>query len=147
MDHSLVYLVQTDTTAGFLSSDDIKLSRTKQRDPKQKILQVVDSFDTLKSKTRVPNRFKNKIRRSKCSTFIYPNSLSFRVVDKNSHHSRFIKKFKSLYSTSANKTKVNFDIDYAYTNSDIVLYNSLEFKETKSSSIYKVNNSCIKKIR
>ncbi|MEA3353271.1 MAG: Sua5 YciO YrdC YwlC family protein [Campylobacterota bacterium] len=147
MDKSLVYLVQTDTTAGFLSSDDFKLSKTKQRDPKQKTLQVVDSLDTLKTKTRVPNRFKNKIRRAKCSTFIYPNSLSFRVVDKNSHHYRFIKKFKSLYSTSANKTKHNFNIDYAYNNSDVIVENSLGFCETKSSSIYKINNKKIKKIR
>jgi tRNA A37 threonylcarbamoyladenosine synthetase subunit TsaC/SUA5/YrdC len=147
VDNSLVYLVQTDTTAGFLSSDDIKLSRTKQRDPKQKTLQVVDSLDTLKTKTRVPKKFKNKIRRSKCSTFIYPNTLSFRIVDKNSHHHRFVKKFGTLYSTSANKTKHNFNMDYAYNNSDVIVENSLGFSEARSSSIYKINNKKIKKIR
>ena len=147
MDSGLVYLVQTDTTVGFLSSNDKKLSTIKRRDINQKILQVVDSFDTLKKQIRVPSIHKNRLRRSKQTTFIYPNGMSFRVVNKNSHHHKFIKKFKCLYSTSANVTKRNFDESFAVNYSDVVLYNSDGFSETKSSTIYKINNNKVKKLR
>ena len=147
MDSSLVYLVQTDTTVGFLSVDDKKLSSIKQRDLNQKTLQVVDSFDTLKNKIRVPNKRKNLVRRSKQTTFIYPNGLSFRVVEKNSNHHKFIKKFKCLYSTSANITKKDFDETFAVNYSDIILYNKYGFLQTKSSTIYKINNNKIKRLR
>ncbi|MEA3554630.1 MAG: Sua5 YciO YrdC YwlC family protein, partial [Campylobacterota bacterium] len=105
MNENLVYLVQTDTTVGFLSSNDKKLSCIKQRDTNQKTLQVVDSFKTLQTKVRVPKKRKSMLRKSKHTTFIYSNGLSFRVVDKDSLHWSFIKKFKCLYSTSANITK------------------------------------------
>ncbi|MEA2050792.1 MAG: Sua5 YciO YrdC YwlC family protein [Campylobacterota bacterium] len=147
MNSSLVYLTQTDTTVGFLSSDDIKLSKIKKRDLSQKILQVVDSFATLKNKTRVPNNQKNLVRRAKETTFIYSNGLSFRVVCKDSKHHKFIKKFKCLYSTSANLTKHNFDFDFAIANADVILYDSCGFDEQKSSTIYKINNKTIKKLR
>jgi tRNA A37 threonylcarbamoyladenosine synthetase subunit TsaC/SUA5/YrdC len=58
MDASNVYLTQTDTTVGFLCNNDKKLSGIKKRPISQKILQVVDSFSTLKQKVRVPNQFK-----------------------------------------------------------------------------------------
>jgi len=147
VDSGLVYLVQTDTTVGFLSSYDEKLSTIKKRPIKQKTLQVVDSFKTLKENCRVPKKQKNFVRRSKLTTFIYPNSLSFRVVSNQSHHYRFIKKFQKLYSTSANITKQNFDEKFAKNCSDVVLYNNIGFNETKSSSIFKLNNNSIKKIR
>jgi tRNA A37 threonylcarbamoyladenosine synthetase subunit TsaC/SUA5/YrdC len=147
MDPKLVYLTQTDTTAGFLSSDDKSLSLKKQRDPNQKTLQVVESFSTLKKKTRVPNRFKKLIRNSKKTTFIYKSGQSFRVVDKNTKHHNFLQKFGCLYSTSANKTKEKFDMEFAFANSDVIVYNEPLFKEKIGSSIYKINNSAIKKIR
>jgi rhodanese-related sulfurtransferase len=102
MDSSKIYLVQTDTTVGFLSSDDKKLSHIKQRPQSQKILQVVDSFKILKQNTRIPNTHKKRIRRSKRTTIIYPNGLSFRVVPNDDKHHNFIKKVKKMYSTSAN---------------------------------------------
>jgi hypothetical protein len=147
MDPRLVYLTQTDTTAGFLSSDDKKLSLKKQRDPRQKTLQVVESLSTLKTRTRVPNKFKRLVRNSKKTTFIYKNGQSFRVVDKDTKHHNFLQKFSCLYSTSANKTKEKFDFEFAIANSDVIVYNEPLFKEKIGSSIYKINNSAIKKIR
>lgn len=147
MDASKVYLTQTDTTVGFLSNDDKKLSSKKQRDPKQKTLQVVDSLSTLKTKTRVPNKFKRMVRNSKKTTFIYKSGQSFRVVDIDTNHHNFIQKFKCLYSTSANKTKEKFNLEFAITNSDVIVYNEPQFKEKVGSSIYKINNKAIKKIR
>ena len=147
MNSTLIYLTQTDTTVGFLSSDDIKLSGAKQRDPQKKTLQVVSNYKTLNKLVRVPKNHKKFIRRSKRTTIIYPNKLAFRVVSKNSLHQNFLKKFDLMYSTSANKTKNNFNEEYAVNNSDIIVYTKDEFMEKQASSIYKINKQKIKKIR
>lgn len=147
MNSELVYLTQTDTTVGFLSNNDIRLCGAKQRDPKQKILQVVDSYNTLNKYVRVPKKHKKFIRRAKTTTIIYPNTLAFRVVHQNSSHQNFLKKFHTMYSTSANKTKNKFDAKYAKENSDVIVYSKHTFSETKASSIYKINKQKIKKIR
>ena len=52
-----------------------------------------------------------------------------------------------MYSTSANKTKNNFNLDYATQNSDILVYGKENFAETKASSIYKINKINKMKIR
>ncbi len=147
MNPNLVYLVQTDTTVGFSSLIDEKLSSIKQRDINQKILKTVDSFDTLKNFTRVPKKYRNMVRKSKKTTFIYPNFDSFRVVNKDSHFFDFIKKFKILSSTSANKTKESFEYNYASKYSDVEVINNLGFFETSSSKIYKLYKNNLKRIR
>lgn len=147
MNSSDVYLVQTDTTVGFLSSDDKKLSSIKQRDKNQKTLQVVNSFKTLKQFVRVPKLHRKRVRNSKKTTFIYPNNLGFRTINKDSKHQNFIRKFDCLYSTSANITKNNFDKEYILNKSDVIVYSNIGFIEKSASSIYKINRSNIKKIR
>jgi len=147
LNSSLIYLTQTDTTVGFLSSNDKKLSGAKQRDNKQKILQVVSNYKSLNNLVRVPKKHKKFIRRAKTTTIIYPNKLAFRVVNNNSSHQNFLKKFNVMYSTSANKTKNTFNENYAINNSDIIVYTKENFIEKKASSIYKINKLKIKKIR
>jgi tRNA A37 threonylcarbamoyladenosine synthetase subunit TsaC/SUA5/YrdC len=147
MQSNLIYLTQTDTTVGFLSSDDKKLTKIKQRDNNKKILQVVDSFKTLQKYTRVPNKYKKMVRNSKKTTFIYPNNRAFRVIPKDSFHHRFVSKFKILYSTSANKTNCDFDFDFAFSRCDIALFNQHKFKQTNSSKIFRLYKNNYKKIR
>ena len=147
MDKNKVYLAQTDTTVGFLSNDNKKLSKIKKRPENQKILREVDSFKTLQKFTRVPTKYKKKVRNSKNTTFIYPNGESFRVVGKDSNHHKFIKKFGTLYSTSANETGKIFNLDFAVFNSDVELLNSYGYSETTSSSILKITNKNLAKIR
>ncbi|PLY07445.1 MAG: Sua5 YciO YrdC YwlC family protein [Arcobacter sp.] len=147
MDKELVYLVQTDTTVGFSSLDDEKLSSIKQRPNAQKILQTLDSFQTLNSMTRVPKNFRKRVRYSTKSTFIYPNLKSFRVISKDDSFYSFISKFSNLYSTSANLTGEAFDFDFAYNNSDVIVYSNKEFNEKSSSSIYKISKRKVLKIR
>lgn len=65
MDSKLIYLVQADTTVGFSSSSDEKLSLLKQRPRTKKILNTVDSFSTLNKNTRVPRNFRKQVRYSK----------------------------------------------------------------------------------
>lgn len=147
MNKDLVYLVQTDTTVGFSSADDEKLSLIKKRPNTQKILQTVDSFKTLKDKTRIPKSFRKRVRNSKKSTFIYPNTNSYRVIDKENKFFKFLSKFKILYSTSANLTKEKFEEKFAKENSDIIVFNKEGFLEASSSFIYKISKKSIKKIR
>lgn len=147
MDSSLVYLVQTDTTVGFSSLNDEKLSFIKQRPISKKILHTVNSFKILNENTRVPKKFRKKVRNSKKITFIYPNLKSFRVVNKNSNFYDFINKFKILYSTSANKTAENFNQDFATIGADIIVEDKRSFYETKASSIIKLSKKTLKIVR
>ena len=147
MDSSLVYLVQTDTTVGFSSLNDEKLSFIKQRATSKKILHTVDSFKTLNQNTRVPKNFRKKVRNSKKTTFIYPNGKSFRVVNTNSRFYEFIHKFGILYSTSANKTAESFDKDFAIIGADVIVEDKRGFFETKASKILKISKKTLKIIR
>lgn len=147
MQKDLIYLVQTDTTVGFSSSSDEKLSSAKKRPSSQKILQTLDSFKTLQKNTRVPRKYKKMIRRASRSTFIYPNLSSFRVIEKDDAFHSFISKFNNLYSTSANQTKTNFVYDYAFDKSDVIVFTQEGFLEKASSSIYKIRKNKLKKIR
>lgn len=141
-----IYLVQTDTTVGFLSQNKTKLNKIKNRPLNQEILIEVDSLSTLKTFVRVPNKFKNIIRRKNKTTFIFPNKKSFRVV-KDKNHLEFLKKFKWLYSTSANKHKQKFDINWAKSVADVVVENKFGLKEKEPSKIYKLSRNNIKRVR
>ena len=147
MDSSLVYLVQTDTTVGFSSSSDEKLSLVKQRPLSKKILNTVDSFSTLNKNTRIPKKFRKNVRNSKKTTFIYPNGNSFRVVDKSLEFYDFINKFGILYSTSANKTSKNFEKEFAYKVAQIIVQDKKGFFETKASNLIKLSKKRLKKLR
>ena len=147
MDSSLVYLVQTDTTVGFSSLNDEKLSCIKQRPTSKKILHTVDSFKTLIENTRVPKNFRKKVRNSKRTTFIYPNTKSFRVVDKNCDFYGFINKFGILYSTSANETTKKFEKNFAINSAEILVEDKRSFFETKSSDIVKLGKRTSCKLR
>ncbi|GAB6045634.1 hypothetical protein JCM11957_12320 [Caminibacter profundus] len=146
MNPNKIYLTQTDTTVGFLSQDKIKLNAIKKRPLNQKILREVDSLSTLKNFVRVPNKYKNLVRRSCKTTFIYPNKESFRVV-KDESHLKFLKKFKWMYSTSANPHKQKFDKKWAREMADIIVEDKRGLFEGEASKIYKISNNKIKRIR
>jgi len=146
MNPNKIYLTQTDTTVGFLSQDYKKLNKIKNRPLEQKVLKEVDSLNTLKEFVRVSKRFKKIVRRAKKSTFIYKNGDSYRVV-KNKRHLEFLKKFKWMYSTSANLTGQNFDKKWAISKADVVIEGKEGLFEGEASKIYKINNYKIKKIR
>lgn len=147
MDSNFVYLVQTDTTVGFSSNDNEKLAVIKNRPREQKILRTVDSFKTLQNFTRIPNSHKKRVRNSKNSTFIYPNNESFRVISKDSNFYDFIKKFKSLYSSSANESKKSFDEEYTKNVADVIVIGKNGFYENIPSSLFKLNKIRFKKLR
>ncbi|WP_024789643.1 Sua5/YciO/YrdC/YwlC family protein [Lebetimonas sp. JH292] len=146
MNPNKIYLVQTDTTVGFLSRDKKRLNKIKNRPINQPVLIEADSLKTLKQFARVPNKFKNRVRRSKKTTFIYPNKKSFRIV-KDERHLEFLKKFSWMYSTSANKSGRKFDEMWARNTADVTVENKRGLFEGKPSKIYKLSRNKIKKIR
>jgi len=105
----------------------------------------VDCFKTLLKHTRVPKQFKKKVRKSKLTTFIYPNTTSFRVVDKNHKHYEFIRKFKTMYSTSANLTKKQFEKDWAIEKADIIVEDQDGFSENNHQRYIKLQTIELKK--
>lgn len=140
---ALVYLAQSDTTIGLLSKDRKKLNALKNRPKNQSVLIESADFATLKSLVRAPNAFKNFIRRSAKTTFIYPNSKAVRVV--MGRHGDFLKRFKTLYSTSANLTQCTYDKEIASKLADVVVSDERGLFESFSSKIFRLYKD--KKVR
>ncbi|WP_027327724.1 Sua5 YciO YrdC YwlC family protein [Helicobacter pametensis] len=140
-----LFLAQSDTTAGFLCQDPHKINRVKQRGS-QKVLIEVDSLATLQTFTRTPSRFKNHIRRSKKTTFIYPNGLAIRVV-KDEQHLKFLTRFGWMYSSSANRTKESYDDTFASQAVEVIIKDRRGFFEGRASKMMKLNSKIQKRIR
>ncbi len=140
------FLVQTDTTVGLLSKDAKRLSAIKERDENKPFLISVSSFKELKELVRVPKKFSKFVRDKKRATFIYPNTLAIRVV-KDNPHTKFLKRFGWLYSTSANKSGERFDFDYIKDRVDIIVCDKDGFREKSSSSLFRIAKNRIRRIR
>lgn len=146
MNPALVYLAQTETTAGFLSQSAEALIQTKNRPSGKSFLMSVDSFSTLHSFTRVPKGFRKRIRRATKTTFAYPCGLAIRVV-KDKEHLQFLQKLKWSYSTSSNPSGQNFDRDFALQKADVIVFTCKNFFESKPSSIFKLGKTKMRKLR
>ncbi|MDR1460237.1 MAG: Sua5 YciO YrdC YwlC family protein [Campylobacteraceae bacterium] len=140
----MIYLAQTDTTVGFLSKEQKLLNIVKKRPLDKSCIFCSTSFKGIVA--RVPNEHKKFVRRAKKTTFILPNSFSFRFV-KEGAHVIFLRKTGALYSTSANLTGQSFDIDFAKQKADIIVEDSRGFFESKPSIIIKIGKKKLKKIR
>lgn len=140
----MIYLAQTDTTAGFLSQDLARLNAIKERPLDKPCLICVSKFKSLKDISRVPNKYKNLVRRSRKTTFIYPNLKAVRVV-KDHPHSKLLDSLGWAYSTSANVHKKEFDIEFAKAKADLIV--DFKFSSSPPSKIYKISKTNIKKIR
>lgn len=140
----MIYLAQTDTTAGFLSKDYKEINLAKKREINKPCIITSTYLTSLKNLARVPNRFKNQVRKAKKTTFIYKNQISFRLVNDNKH-SLFLKNFKYLYSSSANLHGYEFNINYAKNIANIIV--DLDLAQKSSSKMFKINNSKLKQIR
>ncbi|WP_459895319.1 Sua5 YciO YrdC YwlC family protein [Campylobacter concisus] len=140
----MIFLAQTDTTAGFLSKDYKEINRAKIRDINKPCLITTAKFSVLNELTRVPRKYKNFIRRSRKTTFLYPNLKAIRVV-KECEHEKFLAKFDWLYSSSANKNGQNFNVTWARSVADEVVDDY--FFEDAPSKIYKISQTKIKRLR
>ncbi len=144
MNPNLVYLAQTDTTVGFLSQSITALAKAKRRDPGQPFLICVESLKKQKRFVRTPRRFKKEVRRSKKSTFLYPNRKALRIVFDTPHHD-FLKQFDFLYSSSANESGKAFELSYAVKAADVIVEDARGFYEGRASKIYRIGKT--KKIK
>jgi len=141
-----IILTQTDTTVGFISQDEQRLKELKSRSSKKPFIRVFTDFKTLKtSNIRVPNRFKNTIRRSKKTTFIVKNR-AFRVA-KSPLNSQILRDLLWHYSTSANESGKNFERSFCEQKADIIIEDGFGLKESNSSSLYKINQLKKEKLR
>lgn len=140
----MIYLAQTDTTAGFLSKNLEEINVLKGRDKNQPCLITSAKFSELKALARIPKSFKNLVRRSKKTTFIYPNTKAIRIV-KECTHAKFLEKNGYFYSSSANKHEKEFDEEWARSVADIILDEN--FYENTPSRILKISKNKIIKIR
>ena len=141
-----IILIQTDTTVGFLSKNQNLLAKRKKRVPTKKILQVLPSFQELKKNTRVPKKFRRFVRYSTKTTFIYPNLVSFRVVNRGVHQN-FILKYGNFFSSSANLTSKNFQENIAENLADIICKDNRGFSENQPSKIIKLSKNRVQRIR
>ena len=139
-----VFLTQTDTTVGFVSQNEERLTSIKQRPPHKHYIKAVNSLRTLKTFTRVPSSHKNRVRRAKKTTFIMPDTHSYRVV-RDPHHLLLLDRLKWAYTTSANLSEQPYDEAFAKEAADILI---MPLKvSSQVSHIYKINNQTIKRIR
>lgn len=139
-----VYLTQTDTTIGFVSQNEKRLTEIKQRPPYKHYIMAVNTLHTLKTFVRVPSSHKNRLRRAKKTTFIMPNSQSYRVV-KDRHHLLLLDRIKWAYTTSANLSGSDYDERFCKEMADVIIEPLVE--NAKASNIYKLGKSSIKRIR
>ncbi len=141
-----IFLAQTDTTVGFLSADAKRLQALKSRPFSKQFLKVYPSFLNFKTNAnRVPQKYKNFVRRSIQTTFIIKNRAA-RVV-RNTPHLLMLQNYPWLYSTSANQSGCGFEREYCLRKSDIIIEDSRGFEEKKPSTLYKLSLTNIKKIR
>lgn len=141
-----LWLVQTDTTVGFLSQDGARLARVKERPLDKPFVLVTASFKTLKTLCRIPKIHKRLVRRSEKTTFAYANAKAVRVV-KDARHASFIKPFKWFYSTSANEKALVYSEAFAFSKSDIIIETAEGLYEGEASRIYRLGRSAKKRMR
>lgn len=141
-----LWLIQTDTTVGFLSQNDARLAKVKERTADKPFVQVTSSFKTLKQLARIPKQHKQLVRRAKKTTFVYPNNKAVRVV-KDEKHAKFIKEFGWFYSTSANERARSYTREFACVKSDIIVEDAQGLYEGEASTIYRLYNSKMKRLR
>jgi len=145
MGNNNLYLTQTDTTIGFVSQDTSKIDAAKQRLPEKHYIRVLDSLETLKTFTRVPQKHKNQVRRAKRTTFIMPQGESFRVV-KGTKHNLLLHRVKWLYSSSANLSGAVYDASYAKKMTEVMV--SFPYGNSgEASKIYRLGHGVIKSVR
>jgi len=141
-----VILTQTDTTVGFISQDEQRLKELKSRSSKKPFIKVFRDFKSLKdAHIRVPNRFKNHIRRAKKTTFVVKNQ-AFRVAT-SPLNSQMLRDFTWHYSTSANESKKDFCRSFCEQKADIIIEDRFGLHQNSSSYLYKINQLKQKRIR
>ena len=141
-----VFLVQTDTTVGFLSRDDKKLEEVKARLPGKQFLKVFADLKSYKATGgRVPEKYKAIVRRAKKTTFIVKGQ-AFRIA-RDTEHNAFLKRYGWMYSTSANRSGHHYERDYCTAKADIIVEDFRGLHEDAASSLVRLGRETRRKLR
>ena len=141
-----IVLTQTDTTVGFSSQNEWRLKEIKTRQSTKPFIQLYQKNFLLKKEgIRIPNSQKNRVRRSKKTTFIVKNQ-SFRVAQMQLQSS-ILRSLLWSYSTSANESGKKFERSFCEKNADIIVEDKNSLFEGKPSTLYKINAKKIKRLR
>ncbi len=138
-----VILTQTDTTVGFVSQNYTKLSEIKSRPTSKPFIKVYNSFKTCES--RIPHSKKSFVRRSTKTTFIIKNR-AFRISP-NIKNSQILRNLEWHYSTSANEANKSYNREFCESKADIIIEDKNGLSELSSSSLIKLNNHKMRKLR
>lgn len=141
-----IFLTQTDTTLGFVSQDAKRLNSIKQRPSYKHFIKALPVLEQLKVYTRTPQIHKNRLRRAKKSTFVFPDGNSYRIVSDTSHH-ELLAKLGWAYTTSANLSGKEFDADFAKEAADVIVGFPVKKSDQKASRIFKLSRTAIRRIR
>lgn len=131
---------------GFVSRSAQRLTQIKQRPPHKHYIKALPSLKQLKAFVRIPEKYKNCVRRAKQTTFIFPNGNSYRII-KEKHHLSLIHKLGWAYTTSANLSGKSFDLKFATDSADIIVRYPNSKGSKSASSVLKLNNITIKRVR
>jgi tRNA A37 threonylcarbamoyladenosine synthetase subunit TsaC/SUA5/YrdC len=143
MNPNKIYLIQTNTTVGFLSQNLEKLNKIKKRPPNKKFLKVVNSYKLL---PRINKRYRRQVRKTTNNITYVINNEAYRVITEK-NHKEFLDKFKWMYSTSANESGKKFDEKFAKNKADIFVIDNRGYFEAKPSKIMKLYKKGLKKLR
>ena len=140
----MLYLAQTDTTAGFLSKDEREINKAKGRALQTPCILTMSSLKELASLVRVPKAHKNLVRKAKKTSFIYKktraneNSLDLRdeLADLGGENLGIKGNFKGEFKANS-KQKENLKDEFTASSNQNTL-NSCEFKANSKQNALKL---------
>ncbi len=139
----MVILTQTDTTVGFLSQNQEKLTHIKSRPSTKPFIRVYKDFTSLDK--RVPRSKRRLIRHSKKTTFIV-NEVAFRIA-KPKLHATLLENTSWFYSTSANESSKSYERTFCESKTDIIIEDKNGLYEENASKLLKINKKKIRRLR
>lgn len=119
----MLYLVQTDTTAGFLSKNFAEINRAKNRDLRMPCILTMAYFSELLRFVRVPKVHKNLVRKARKTSFVYVNL----------NLNRTLKKLNAEFSNDLSENLANFDENLV----DLKGFDLINFKGTLACRVVK----------
>ena len=145
MRDTTVYLTATDTTIGLVSQSDERLDAIKGRPAHKHYITALPSLRALKKRTRIPAHHRNRVRRARRTTFVLPNSRSWRIVH-DPRHRRLIQRLGWAYTTSANRSGEAYDEAWAREVADVVI-EPLDGTDLVPSTILKLRGEHVSRVR
>ncbi|MFT5660641.1 MAG: tRNA A37 threonylcarbamoyladenosine synthetase subunit TsaC/SUA5/YrdC [Sulfurimonas sp.] len=140
-----IILTQTDTTVGFISQNSTKLSQIKSRDASKQFIKVYPNLKMFSKSNRVPTSKKSLFRKSKKTTFIIKNK-ALRISPVKLQ-SQILRNSTWNYSTSANESGKGFVYTFCQDKADIIIQDKYGLQEMSSSTLLKISNTKIVRLR